>query len=185
MHCVVDWMHGYYCCIITINFLPNELYSRTVLHCTYLVPSICAVQRHQSCAFQWRTHNRSPCQTRLKLIEPTHVFFPALVLYPWVKYGLKLIVPMGTNQGNRAVFKMGVVIKSSGKVKCEQHFAVQRLWRLLQSLQADSRSAGTSVLTQAFVASTLFAMPRFSWECTGAGCRAHLIIFQSASHFCW
>ena len=53
----------------------------------------------------------------------------------------------------------GCCHKSSGKVKHEQPFIVQTLWRLLQSLQADSWGASPSFLTPAFVTSTL---PRFS-----------------------
>ena len=41
-------------------------------------------------------HNRSTRQTRLKLLW----FVPTLVLYPQGKYGLKLIVPARSNQGN-------------------------------------------------------------------------------------
>ena len=40
------------------------------------IPSICAVQRRQSCAFRWHTHDWSAWQTRLKLIEPILNLFP-------------------------------------------------------------------------------------------------------------
>ena len=73
------------------------------LHCTALyVPSIYAVQRHQSCAFRWHMcATWSACRTRLKLIELTLVLFPP----PAGKYGLKLIVPAGSNQGNAVVYE--------------------------------------------------------------------------------
>ena len=67
------------------------LYSHTLLHCTYL-RRICAVQRCQSCAFRWRTCDWS-------YLNPSS-FCSRPHIVPTGKYGLKLIVPAGSNQGN-------------------------------------------------------------------------------------
>ena len=55
-----------------------------LMHCTALyVPSICAVQRHQSCALRWRVCDWSTQRTRFKLIKPALILFPPSYCTQW------------------------------------------------------------------------------------------------------
>ena len=81
----------------TLTTLTTQIGCLAGLHCMYmyLAVSIFAIQRHQSCAFRWCTHNWSAHRTRLRLIEPTLLLF----LLTTSKYGLKLIIPVGGTPG--------------------------------------------------------------------------------------